>query len=267
LRKPLAFLRRDFLIQASYRLDFIMRVFGILISVAIFNFISLILGGNINPLLASYGGDYFLFALIGIAFFPLINLSSTILSSAVTEYQTTGTLEMLFLSPTPILPALLMSTLWKYCWAFLETLFYLASAALLFGANLHWVSLLSCLMIVLATILANTGIGLINVAFVLVTKRGSPLERFMGLVTYLLAGVYFPVQILPDWMRFFSSLIPSTYALNALRRALLQGSALSGVSGDLLALGAFTLVLLPIGLLAFHFAVRWAKTDGSLSVY
>jgi ABC-2 type transport system permease protein len=267
MHKILAFLRRDFFIQASYRLDFIMKVFGILVSIAIFNFISQILGGNINPYLESYGSDYFHFALIGIAFFSLINMSSENLSLAILEYQTTGTLETLFLSPTPILPALLMSTLWSYCWASLEALFFLVAAALLFSANFNWINLLSCILIVLATILANTGIGLINAAFVLVTKRSSPLARLMGLITYLLAGVYYPIQVLPEWLRFFSNLIPSTYSLNALRRALLQSSTLFDVRSDLLALSAFSLVLLPIGLIAFRYAVRWAKIDGSLSQY
>jgi hypothetical protein len=45
--------------QVIHRLDFIMQVFGILLSVAIFNFISVILGGNVNSYLEGYGGDYF----------------------------------------------------------------------------------------------------------------------------------------------------------------------------------------------------------------
>jgi len=267
MRKALAFIRRDFLIQASYRLDFIMRVFGILVSVAIFNYISRFLGGNIDSTLQDYGSDYFHFALIGIAFFPLVNLSTEILSKAITEYQTTGTLEVLFLSPTPILPSLMLSTLWGYCWAFMESLFFLISAAIFFSADLNWASVLPATLIVLAAILANTGLGLINAAFVLITKRNSPLIRLMVLMTYLLAGVYFPVEILPGWLRFVSNLLPSTYSLNALRRTLLNVSALSEISQDLLALGLFSLVLLPLGFISFYFAVRWAKTDGSLSVY
>lgn len=267
MNKTLAFLRRDFLIQASYRLEFIMKIFGILISISIFNFISRVIGENVNPYLQNYGSDYFHFALIGIAFFPLINLSSENISRVVNEYQTTGTLEMMFLSPTPIFPILFMSTIWSYCWAFLESLFFMVTAAFLFRAVFNWTSLLTAIIIILLTIIANTGIGLINAAFVLVTKRGSPLARLLSLMAYLLAGVYFPVQVLPDWLRFLSNLIPSTYALSALRRTLLQGQTLSQIELDLVILILFSLILLPIGSIAFKFAVRWAKIDGSLSVY
>jgi len=48
---------------------------------------------------------------------------------------------------------------------------------------------------------------------------------------------------------------------------MLQSASLHDVGHDLLALTGFTLVLLPIGLVAFRHAVRWAKIDGSLSQF
>ncbi len=79
--------------------------------------------------------------------------------------------------------------------------------------------------------------------------------------------VYYPIEVLPQWLQTLSRLLPATYSLDALRRTMLRSASLSDVGGDLLALAAFALVLLPIGLLAFRYAVRWAKSDGSLSEY
>jgi len=265
--KALAFVRRDFQTQASYRLDFFMRIVGMLISVSIFYFISQVLGTAVSPYLQRYGTDYFHFALLGIAFYPFISLSTNVLSDVIHEYQYTGTLETLFMSPTPISASLVMSTLWRYCWALAESLFYLLAAGLLFQAHMDWANLFSALLIILVAIFANTGLGLINAGFVLVTKRTSPLAQLLGLVTYLLAGVYYPIEVLPKWLQTLSQLLPATYSFDALRRTMLRSASLSDVSGDLLALAAFALVLLPIGLLAFRYAVRWAKTDGSLSQY
>jgi ABC-2 type transport system permease protein len=265
--KALAFIRRDFHTQISYRLDFLMRLAGILISVSIFYFISQILGIAVNPYLQRYGSDYFHFALLGIAFYPLINPSANSMAEVVHEYQHTGALEVLFLSPTPFLATMVMSTLWRYCWAFAESLFYLMMAALLFQAHLDWSNILSAITVVLLSILAHAGVGLINASFVLVTKRPSPLARFLGLITNLLTGVYYPIEVLPHWLRLFSYLLPTTYSLDALRRTMLQNASLIDVRHDLLALGGFTAVLLPVGLITFRFAVRWAKIDGSLSQY
>ncbi|MDM8527196.1 ABC transporter permease [Anaerolineales bacterium HSG24] len=268
LAKAGAFLRRDFQTQSSYRLNFFMQVIGILVSISIFYFISQILGTAISPYMSRYGDiDYFHFALMGIAFYPFIGISANSLSESIHEYQHTGTLEVLFISPTPILPLLLMSTLWRYCWATGETLFYLLTAAFLFQADLNWMGISSAFVVILLTIFANMGLGLINASFVLVTKRVSPLARLTRVITNLLSGIYYPIEILPNWLQTFSYFLPATYAFEALRQTMLQGAKLSDIGLLLLPLIAFSLILLPIGLISFHYAIRWAKTDGSLSQY
>jgi ABC-2 type transport system permease protein len=267
ISKAAAFIRRDFQTQASYRLDFFMRVMSLLISVSMFYFISQILGSAVNPYLQSYNTDYFHFALLGIAFSPFISLSANSLAEAIHQYQGSGTLEMLFVSPTPFSATLIMSTLWRYCWSFTESLFYLLAASVIFRANLSWTNIFSAVLVVLVTICANTGIGFVNAGFVLVTKTSSPLTRLLALATSLLSGVYYPIDVLPNWVRSFSHLLPATYSFEALRRTMLQGASLTEVGRDLLALLGFTVVLLPIGLVTFRYAMRWAKIDGSLSQY
>ncbi len=267
LHQTLAFIRRDFQTQSSYRLDFIMQLIGMIVSMSIFYFISRILGTAVNPYLLRYNTDYFHFALMGIAFYPFITISSNSLAESVHEYQYSGTLEVLFLSPTPIFPLLVMSTLWRYCWAVAETMFYLLTALFVFGTTLDWQNIFTAMFIVVLTIFANVGLGLINASFSLVTKRTSPLARLLGLVTNLLAGVYFPIEVLPNWLRFCSYLLPATYSFEALRRAMLQGASLTELRSPILALLAFTVILLPIGLISFKYAIRWAKIDGSLSQY
>jgi len=52
-----------------------------------------------------------------------------------------------------------------------------------------------------------------------------------------------------------------------MRLALLQGAGFDQLRRDLLALGLFCVVLLPLGLFAFSWAVRLARRDGSLTHY
>lgn len=267
LHRAWAFVRRDAQIQASYRLDFLMRIGGIVLSVAVFFFISDMLGAVVSPYLQGYHADYFHFALMGVAFYPLIDASFAGLSRVVQEYQADGTLEVLFLSPTPILLSLLMSNLWVYLWTLAQSFLYLLTGMLLFGAVLAWANVLTALVVVAAAILANAGLGLVNAAFVLVTKRASPVASLLGLVTGLLAGVYYPVEVLPGWLRSLSRLLPATHALSALRKSLIGGATLGELVPDLVPLGLFAVLLLPVGLVAFRLAVRWAKMDGSLTQY
>ena len=262
-----AFVRRDFYTQTSYRLNFVARIVRVLISTAIFYFVSQTLGVTVNSYLQRYDTDYFHFVLLGIAFYPFIRLSINSMSEAVRRYQQDGTLEMLFLSPTSIYAILPMSTLWDYCWALFESLFYLLVASLIFQAQLNWVGISSAILIVVLAIFANAGLGLINVSFMLVTKQTSPLIHILGLSTSLLAGLYFPIEVLPIWLRSFSYLLPATYSFDALRRTLLQETSLVEVWQTLLVLAGFSAVLLPLGLITLHYAVRWAKMDGSLAQY
>ena len=82
-----------------------------------------------------------------------------------------------------------------------------------------------------------------------------------------MGGIYYPISVTPAWMQSLAKLIPVTYALRAMRLALLQGASFSELQGDILALVIFSVILLPLSLMIFGFAVRLAKIDGSLTHY
>jgi ABC-2 type transport system permease protein len=264
--KALAFIRRDMRIEASYRLDVVLRVLGALVSVATFYFIAGLFDRAAVPGLQAYGSGYFQFVLIGIAFSGVLMLSADAIADVIHESQHSGTLEVLFLSPTPIVVSLALSLAWPLLLTLGEALFYLLAGALVFEARLQWQHLPQALLVVALTVVANAGIGLINASFVLITKRGSPLARLLDVLVMLLAGVYVPVAALPGWLQAVSYLLPTTYAIEALRHLLVGTSPAPNLAWQLLALVLFTL-LLPFGLLVFHIAVRWAKADGSLAHY
>lgn len=62
-------------------------------------------------------------------------------------------------------------------------------------------------------------------------------------------------------------LLPLTYSLRAMRGALLLGRGPVELAGDLGMLALFAAVLLPVGLAAFRWAVRFARRAGSLGQY
>jgi ABC-2 type transport system permease protein len=61
--------------------------------------------------------------------------------------------------------------------------------------------------------------------------------------------------------------IPITHALDAMRMALLEGLSMREVSGKLLILTGFVVVLLPLSLAIFSWALRRARLEGTLSFY
>jgi ABC-2 type transport system permease protein len=82
-----------------------------------------------------------------------------------------------------------------------------------------------------------------------------------------LSGVFYPVTVLPSWLRSVGGLLPLTPALDALRMALLGAASPRALWPTLGILGAFIAVLIPSGVGLFAHALRRARVEGSLAHY
>jgi ABC-2 type transport system permease protein len=267
LHKPFAFLRRDFISEFSYRLSFLSQIAGILFSVIMFYFIAYLFGESANTHLSAYGGEYFPFVLIGIAFYRYMNVALITFSQTIREGQMTGTLEAMLVTPTKPDRILIYSSLWKYLKATFEVLVYLFFGAVFFGFQLGQANLVSTLLILVLTISAFSVFGILSAAFVLVFKRGDPVFFVFGTVSALLGGVYYPVTVLPKFLQAGSALIPLTYSLRAMRHAILQGASIGALAPELLTLTLFSAVGLPLSLILFQRALCRAREEGTLSQY
>lgn len=67
---------------------------------------------------------------------------------------------------------------------------------------------------------------------------------FVVLPAFLLSGVFWPLQAIPEWLRPFSYLVPPTYAVEACRAVMLKGWGLEKIWPDLAALVLFALLFL-----------------------
>lgn len=266
MSKALAFLRRDWLQETSYRFSFVLSLSGVFFGIITFYFLGRMIGpGNLEPL-APYGGDYFAFALVGIAFHNYLQTSLSAFSHQIRDAQMMGTLEILLVTPTPVSALIVYSSLFSFAWTSLRVVVFLA-AGLLFGVSLEASAAPTALLILVLTIVAFGSLGLLSASFILVFKRGDPVLFLFSGASALLGGLYYPVSVLPEWLQPASRLLPITYALEAMRRALLTGAPLGELSSEILALAVYAGVGVPLGLWAFASAVRYAKREGTLGQY
>jgi ABC-2 type transport system permease protein len=156
---------------------------------------------------------------------------------------------------------------WAYLLTILRVVVYLLVGVLVFGANLGQANVPAALLVMLLSIASFSGIGILSAALVLIVKKGDPVSWLLGGASSLLAGVYYPVSVLPDWLEPLSRILPLTYALDAMRLAMLQGYSLYELRIDILALLGFTVVLTPLAFLVFRRALKRAKMEGSLIQY
>jgi len=264
LRKLFAFLKRDFLINASYKSAFLFDFITIFSSVITFFFIARLFGEKAAAYLANYGGDYFSFVLIGIAFSGYMSAAMGSFTSAISEEQSYGTLEAIILSPTTISTVLICSSLWKFIFTSFRVIVYLILGWLFFGLDLSKVNLPASLIILLLTVISFSGLGILSASCVLIFKRADPVNWLFGGISRFLSGVYFPIAILPVWLQKISYIIPLTYALEAMRKSLILGSPLKEVAPQILSLFLFSAIFFPLSILSFKFALKRAKKNGSL---
>ncbi|MGZ5423142.1 MAG: ABC transporter permease [Candidatus Aminicenantales bacterium] len=259
-----AFVRRDLREALTYKFSFLSSVVGILLSSATFYFVAKLVPSS-TPSLGPFGGDYFSFAVVGVAFAGLLGMFEEGLASVVRSAQLSGTLEALLVTPVPVPVILFGSSLYSLLFQVSRTALHLAVALAFFGLALGRINAAGVLTVGILTVICFLSVGVLSASFILVYKTGNPFSWILGTVSGLLGGVVFPVALLPPWIRWVSSLLPVTYALDGMRKSLLASSSFAEILPDVAALAAFSALLVPLSLVAFRWAVRKAKKDGSLS--
>jgi ABC-2 type transport system permease protein len=261
-----AFVVRDFRLAVSYRLGFAFEVGGAVVNVLLFFYLSAFLGPVLSEQLDRYGGSYFAFVIIGIAFTTYLSTGLTGVSSKIRDGQLMGTLELMLISPTRLPVTLLSSALWAHVMATFGVATYLAGALIL-GVDAEATNVPLAVGALAVAIISFNAIGLLAAAAVIVFKQASPINWLVSTGSVILAGVFYPSTVLPGPLQAVSQALPLTPALEIMRRALLLGDGIDALAGPLVHLCLLTAIYLPLGVIACHVAVRIAQRDGSLSTY
>lgn len=260
-----AFVLRDFRVAWSYRFSFAVQNVGLIFSLFGLKFFSEMMGGS-SASLARYGGNYFAFALPGVALTTLSYPAVKVFRDGVRSAQVTGTFEAMLLTRTRPSALVLCAGIYPILGACVEMLLIVAAGGLFLGAALRPGGYLLALVVVAMTVAAFVGIGLISAAFAIAFKQGEPFTGGFVTLSLILGGVLYPVSVLPGWLRALSPLLPVTHALELLRNVLIEGAHVGALAEHLAALALFTL-LLPIGLLLLDLSMNRARRTGSLSHY
>lgn len=262
MRRLLAFLRRDFELATSYRLNGLLLVAGGLFTLTLFYFLARTVG-EAPAVRGRYGADYYSFALVGLATASLLRSLQRGFGNAVRTAQNDGSLEPLLAAPLPTFHTVALMAAGPVAGALLRAGGLLVAGTLLFGARLS-VHPLGFAVTLALTALAFTALGLLSAAFVLVFKRGDPFAYALDMLSYLFAGVLYPVDVLPHTLRMAARLLPATHALHGLRASALEGAGPGHLLPTWGVLLAFSAVLWPLAAGAVTLARRHVERTGTL---
>jgi len=265
LRDLLLFFQRDVRIASTYRSPFVLELFEALFGAAMLYYVARFVDSPELRQALPQGTSYFAYSLVGFVFFDYLHTAVDAFDHSLEEARDTGTLEPLLVTQAPLPVMMIGSVMYPYALTTLRVGVYLGWGSLLFGFPLRSANWLSVVVVLIATLLSFSGLGVFSSAFLLLFKRGNPSKWFFVGISSIVGGMLFPISVLPEWLQIIARLNPVTYALEAMRSALLDGTNILGIARPLVMLFLFALALLPTSMLAFSWALRRTKINGTLS--
>jgi ABC-2 type transport system permease protein len=157
------------------------------------------------------------------------------------------------------------STLYAIAYGFVHTVVVLVVLSLFFELDLSQANFGTAILFMGLGSVSFVGIGIMAAILPLIyVERGAQMTFVLQSVLLLISGVYYSVEILPEWMQFLSQFSPATYVLDGVRAGLIDGTAATELFGDIWPLLVMGVVLIPLGLWAFGRAEHYAKRTGKL---
>jgi ABC-2 type transport system permease protein len=262
LDKLRAILRRDLLTAIRHRSGFATTLIGVLMELAAFYFLSRAIGPGFRP----GGVEYFPFLLVGTGVYTFFVMSAQAFLSSVQAAQQTGTMEVLMTTSTEPAELVVLSSISAFAGNLVSLAVYLFAGVAVFRAAIH-ADVFSCLVVLILSIMIALALGIAVATLQITLQKGSAVLWLLSSGFWFLSGAMFPSESLPGPLEFVSRIVPLTYAIEAMRMALLQGRSVIAMASTLAVLAAFGIVLLPLALAGLSLSLRHARRSGTLSFY
>src|SRR5882724_1292164 len=156
------FFYRDFSIARTYRAVFVLEAIEALFGAAMFYYVARLVDSPQLQSALPQGGSYFAFSLVGFIFLDYFNAALDTFDRSIEEARLSGTLEHLLITQTSLPTMLAGSALYPFAATTLRIAVYLAWAGAVFSFPLHNANWLSVIVVLLATLLAFSGLGIFS---------------------------------------------------------------------------------------------------------
>jgi ABC-2 type transport system permease protein len=233
--------------------------------------------GAESPFLKPYGGNLVAYLVVGLSLNSLLAYSlsgpfktvQSLYSGKIGSFGTFVSLADYYeMANIPINLYLMTEMSYGYLQSLIFTTFYLIFGAIFFGFNIQgpidYLGLMVCLIV---GILATLGIGFISASMIWVLDiwyGQEPIQWLVGIIVNIASGIYFPPEVLPPFLKFFSDILPQTYTLRIARLVTLSRTPLVELAPDITILATEAVVLVSMGYFLLKHSFRVAKIKGSL---
>ncbi|PFD97578.1 ABC transporter permease [Bacillus cereus] len=116
----------------------------------------------------------------------------------------------------------------------------------LFGVQ--WGNLLGTIILVSVLLLAVIGLALFLASIVKTTDQQSASGNLVVVSTCMISGLYWPIEIEPEWMQKVANFVPQTWAMRGFTELIARGGTLADIAGYVGILMLFAGVFFIVGL-------------------
>jgi ABC-2 type transport system permease protein len=256
-------MQKDFRTAVSYRVGFVTTVIASFWGLIAFRFISKLVNTG------QFSGSstaYFQYTVVGLLFASILEPTAAGTAVAVRSEQVQGTLEYLASQPVR---RVYLGLSWS-AFGLVQSIavaFVVLLLTIPLGFGVSNVNVPVVVAVVLLTIVVFSAVGNFGAALVMLVQQGVPLVAGLLSIIGIVSGTIFPISEFPPWLQTIAHLSPLTYALEALRSALLSNQPSTSYVKDILILLGSAIVLLPLSAVGLERSFRIAQRRGTLSTF
>jgi len=270
IAKVIYFFRRNVRFVLAWRLDLVMTLLGVGTTTVMWGLLATMVGGGAQSYLNryGYGGNYFSFLIIGLIANDYLWIPMQRLYSYLQSHWGTGWLDFMLITPSNPLSVLLGPQAYSFVLVSVQATIQVLVGYFVFQLRFDPNANLFALVIIIPmSMIAAIGWGLMSAStFTLINAKGgsNPVLWFLTTFTPLLSGVYYTPEILPNWVEPLGLILPHTYVIKGLRKALLSGASLADLTPEITGLAALSLIILPLGYMIFRWSIDKGRRDGTI---
>ncbi len=188
------------------------------------------------------------FLLPGIIAMSIMQLGIFSVAFGFISYKTTGALRRLQVAPIHPLQFLIAQGITRLIIGVLQVVLLVALGVYAFHMHLIG-SIAELLFIAVLGTIVFLAFGFMIAGAAHDENQAAPLSNIIAFPQLFLAGIFFPMDGFPSWLRVITTRLPLTYLGDAMRRIANEGVGLGAIKGDVLGLIIW-------GIIAFAIATR-----------
>jgi ABC-2 type transport system permease protein len=255
--------RRDLLVFLTYRGRVVTQVLSGLLALTLFYYVSRL----VTVSTFESQDAYFAFVMVGILIIRTLASTFTAASAGIRQQLVSGTFERTVVSPFGPVAGIASSLIFPFLVASALSTLMLLLAAAIFGIPLEWETAPLAVPLGILAALCFAPFALMLAASALLFKGTAAGAGFILTGISLIAGFYFPISVLPDWISWMSNVQPFTPAVELLRNVLVGTPLEDPALLSVLKMVGFAVVLMPVSFWVLKKAILIGRRRATIIEY